>query len=161
MGSGKSSVGRLLARQSGWPRLEIDEMVEKDLGMSINQIFAQLGEGEFRQAETDVLQKLGSGEPVIIVTGGGIVLRPENIERLRELGTVVWLKADLETLRGRLARRKNRPLLQTENPAATIATLLEERKNIYEEAADFVVDTSGLDLQEVAQANRDGLHIIR
>jgi shikimate kinase len=161
MGSGKSSVGRLLARRYGWPCFDTDEMVAAALGMSISEIFAQLGEARFRQAETVVLRKLDASKAAIIVTGGGIVLRPENVGRLRELGTVVWLTVDFETLVGRLARRKNRPLLQTQNPTETIATLLEQRKKIYEEAADFVVDTSRLDHRQVAQTIHDGLQIIR
>ena len=161
MGSGKSSVGRLLARHLDRPRFDTDEMVEDALGMSISKIFAQLGEARFREAETAVLRKLDGSTGAIIVTGGGIVLRPENIKRLRELGTVVWLTVDLETLRGRLAHRKNRPLLQTPSSAETIAALLEQRRKFYEEAADLVVDTSRLDQREVAQAICDELQISR
>ena len=161
MGSGKSSVGRLLARQHGWSCFDTDAMVAAALGLPISEIFAQLGEAEFRKAETKVLQELDNEKAAIIVTGGGVVLLPENIRRLRELGTLVWLTADLVTLRRRLARRKDRPLLQTQNPAQTIATLLEQRKKNYEEAADLVVDTSQLDHREVAQAICDGLQVSR
>jgi len=161
MGCGKSTVGRLLASQQGWPIFETDDMVAAALGMPIATIFARLGEERFRQAETDILRKLNTTPTAIVVTGGGIVLRPENIKRLRELGTVVWLTADLETLRERLSRQVNRPLLQTQNPAETIATLLEQRKRYYEEAADFTVDTSRLDKKEVAQAIRDGFQLTR
>jgi shikimate kinase len=159
MGSGKSSVGRLLARRCDWPCFETDEMVAVALGRSISEIFAQLGEAEFRKAETKVLQELDTAKGAIIVTGGGVVLLPENIRRLRELGPVVWLTADLDTLQGRLEQRKNRPLLQTPNPAETIAALLEQRKKFYEEAGDLVVDTSRLSPKEVAQAICDGLQV--
>ncbi|HEY2800661.1 MAG TPA: shikimate kinase [Chthoniobacterales bacterium] len=161
MGSGKSSVGRLLARQLGWPRWDTDEMVAAELGRSIPQIFAEWGEARFREAESEVLRKLDAKESAIIVTGGGIVLRPKNVARLRELGTVVWLRADLETLRERLSRRKNRPLLQTPDPAATIAKLLEEREKYYEEAADFAVETDGRDHRAVAEAVCDEIQIAR
>ena len=161
MGSGKSSVGRLLARQLGWPRWDTDEMVARELGRSIPEIFAEWGEARFRETESAVLRKLDPQENAIIVTGGGIVLRPENITRLRELGTVVWLRADLETLRERLSRRKNRPLLQTPDPASTIAKLLGERERFYEAAADFAVDTNGRDHLAVAEAVQDGIRIGR
>jgi shikimate kinase len=161
MGSGKSSVGRLLARQQNLSVFDTDEMVAAECGMAIPAIFRQLGEERFRQGESDVLRKLNPSKAAIIVTGGGIVLRAENVRRLRELGTVVWLKADLEVLRERLSRRKDRPLLATQNPAETIATLLEERTKFYEEAADFAVDTSHLSQEEVAQAIRDELQVTR
>ena len=140
---------------------DTDEMVAAEFGMPIPDIFAQFGEERFRQTESEVLQKLDGVKVGVIVTGGGIVLRSENVRRLRELGTVVWLRADLETLRERLSRRKNRPLLETQDPAETIATLLKERTKFYEEAADFAVDTSGLSHAEVAQAIRNGLQISR
>jgi shikimate kinase len=161
MGTGKSSIGRLLAREYGWPRFDTDEMIEAELGISIAKIFAQLGEERFRQVETDVLKKLDTQKPAIIVTGGGVVLRRQNIKRIRELGAVVWLTADLGTLQKRLSRRKDRPLLQAPNAAKTIATLLEQRKKFYKEAADLVIDTSRLDQRKVAQAISDGLQISR
>ncbi len=159
MGSGKSSVGRLLARESGWPRFDIDELIAAKSGMPIRAIFAKLGEEGFREAESSALEKIDGAQPSVIVTGGGIVLRPENVRRLRALGRVVWLTADLDVLRQRLSRRANRPLLQTRDPAATIGALLAHRHKFYEEAAEFTVDTSGLDLQQVAQAIRDELRI--
>src|SRR2546423_1621046 len=159
MGSGKSSVGQLLARRYGWPRFDTDEMVEKELGMSIVEIFKQCGEARFRDAETTVLNKLDAKGNAIVVTGGGIVLRPQNVERLREVGMVVSLTADLEILQQRLSRRQDRPLLQTKNPKEAIAMLFAQRKNLYEKAADFVVDTTRLSYEEVVKAIRDELQI--
>ncbi len=154
MGSGKSSVGRRLAQTLGWPRRDTDELVAAAAGMSIPGIFAHGGETQFRAAESDVLTRMSAKPPSVIVTGGGIVLRTENVSRLREIGTVVWLTASLDVLRERLARRRNRPLLQTSDPAATIARLLEERRKFYEAAADLTVDTSELDHAQVAEAVR-------
>ena len=159
MGSGKSSVGRLLARKLRWPRFDTDQLVATALGLRITEIFAQLGEARFRDSETAALARLGPTVPAVIVAGGGIVLRPENVRRLHELGTVVWLKADLEVLQERLARRTDRPLLRTPDPKATIALLLAERRSLYAETADFTVDTSQLDHEQVAAAIRDELHI--
>lgn len=151
MGSGKSSVGRRLAQRLGWPRFDTDEMVVEEVGMTIPEIFARTGESRFRDAESAALEKLDPAQRAVVVTGGGIVLRPANISRLHELGTVVWLTAEFEVLRERSSRRKNRPLLQTPDPAATIAKLLAERQKFYEDAADLTVETSRLDHAQVAE----------
>jgi shikimate kinase len=162
MGSGKSSVGRLLARDLGWPRFDTDQLVVGELELRIPEIFAQLGETVFREGETQALIKLDTAPaPAVIVTGGGIILRSENVRRLHELGHVVWLKAELPVLQERLARRNDRPLLQTSDPQETIARLLAERQQFYAEAADFAIDTSRLDHQQVATAIRDELQIGR
>ena len=152
MGSGKSSVGRLLARELAWPRFDTDEMIVAELGMPIPAIFAQLGEARFRDEETSALARLEVGRAAVIVTGGGIILRPENVCRLQALGTVVWLTATLAVLQERLARRKNRPLLQTPDPAASIAELLTKRQGLYAAASEITIDTSALDHQQVADA---------
>jgi shikimate kinase len=157
MGTGKSSVGRRLADMTGWPRFDTDQMIATALGMSITKIFARLGEEQFREEESLVLEKLDSQPPSIIVTGGGVVLRPVNVARLRELGTIVCLTANLPTLLERLARRSHRPLLETENRAATVKILLRERQPLYQEAADYTVDTSSLSHDQVAQSIQDSL----
>jgi shikimate kinase len=157
MGTGKSSVGRRLARLQRWPRFDTDAIVARELGMPIMEIFTVLGEERFREEESTLLEKLDATRPSIIVTGGGTVLRPRNIARLRELGTVVCLTANLTTLRKRLARRSNRPVLQTENPAETIELLLREREPSYRSAADLTIDTSSLNHDEVAASIRQSL----
>jgi shikimate kinase len=157
MGTGKSAVGRLLALQEGWPRFDTDEMIATALKMPISEIFTRLGEERFREEETAVLEKLEVVEPSIIATGGGAVMRPENVTRLRELGSIVCLTADPVTLLERLGRRSNRPLLQAENPAETMQTLLREREPFYQQAADFTVDTSSLSHEQVAQSIRNAL----
>ncbi len=157
MGTGKSSVGRRLARATGWPRFDTDQIIATGFGMSITEIFAKLGEKEFREEESMVLEKLDAEHPSIIVTGGGVVLRPKNVARLHELGTVVCLTANLPTLLRRLARRSHRPLLETENRAETVKILLREREPLYEEAADFAIDTSALSHDQVAQSIQDSL----
>ena len=100
MGTGKSAVGRLLASQKGWPRFDTDEMIATAFKMPISEIFARLGEERFREEETALLEKLEVVQPSIIVTGGGAVMRPKNVTRLRELGRVVCLTADPPTLAG-------------------------------------------------------------
>jgi shikimate kinase len=151
MGAGKSSVGRTLARMTGLPRFDTDEMIGARFGLSVAEIFETHGEEKFREAETEALRGLTANPAAIVVTGGGIVLRPENRRLLRELGTVIHLSADEETLFARIARRSTRPLLQTENPRATVTELLRNRLPIYREVADLEVDTTLLSHDEVAQ----------
>ena len=151
MGAGKSSVGRSLQRQSGLARLDTDEMLAAEFGMSIAQIFEEHGEKRFRDAETEVLRKLAPDRPAIIVTGGGIVLRAENVGLLKAIGTIVWLAADEAILFERAARRDHRPLLQKENPRTIFSQLFKEREPLYAAAADIRIDTSRITHDEVAE----------
>ena len=151
MGAGKSSVGRCLQRRTGLACLDIDERVAAEFGMLIPQIFEEHGEEKFRNAETEVLRKLSPDRPAIIVTGGGIVLRKENVDLLKQLGTVVWLGADEATLFERASRRNDRPLLQRENPRAVFSKLFRERESLYAAAADLRVDTSTKTHDQVAE----------
>ena len=151
MGTGKSSVGRAIARQLGLERFDTDELVVAQLGMPISQIFAEIGEVRFREVETDVLRNLDADREGVIVTGGGIVLKSENVEHLRRLGTVVSLTAREEVIFERVSRRASRPLLQTEDPRATVAELLRTREPLYRQAADAQIDTSELTHAEAAR----------
>ena len=149
MGAGKSSVGRQLEKCTGFPRFDTDEMIAAKFALSVPRIFEVHGEDVFRDAESEALQKLDSCSPSIIVTGGGIVLRTMHRELLRQLGTVVYLQADEETLFERISRRASRPLLRTDDPRATMKQLLERRLPLYEEIANLRVDTSSLSHDEV------------
>ena len=151
MGAGKSSVGRCLQRRTGLARVDIDEIVAANFGMQIVQIFEKHGEQKFRDAETEALRKVAPDRPAIIVTGGGIVLRSENVDLLKQLGKVVWLTADEATLFERASRRDDRPLLQKENPRATFSDLFRTREPHYAAASDFRVNTSGKTHDEVAE----------
>lgn len=151
MGAGKSSVGRTLARMTGLPRFDTDEIVAARFGLTVSQIFETQGEEVFREAEAAALRELAGKRGAIITTGGGILLRPENTDLVRQLGTVVHLRANEETLFRRINRRTTRPLLRTENPRATLTELLRVRKPLYEAAADIEVDTSLLTHDEVAK----------
>ncbi len=151
MGAGKSSVGRCLQRRTGLACLDIDERVAAEFGMLIPQIFEEHGEEKFRNAETEVLRKLSPDRPAIIVTGGGIVLRKENVDLLKQLGIAVWLGADEATLFERASRRNDRPLLQRESPRAVFSKLFRERESLYAAAADLRVDTSTKTHDEVAE----------
>ena len=152
MGAGKSSVGRCLQQRTGLARLDTDEMLAAKFGIPIAQIFEIHGEEKFREAETDLLRKLAPDRSAIIVTGGGIVLRPENVDLLRKLGTVIWLTADEGALFERASRRNDRPLLQKENPRVAFSKLFKEREPLYAAAADFRIETSRKSHDEVAEA---------
>jgi len=150
MGAGKSSVGRCLERRTGLTRFDTDEAVSAKLGLSILEIFSRHGEERFREAETEALRQLSQDRQSIIVTGGGIVLRQENVDLLKRLGTIVWLEADEKKLFERSSRRGERPLLQTEDPIRTFSELFRKRQPLYADAADFRIDTSKLTHDEVA-----------
>ena len=152
MGAGKSAAGHALAQKTRLPRFETDEIVSARLGLPIPEIFAAFGEEKFRDAETAALHQFSQEIPAIIVTGGGIVLRPVNVPLLRALGTVISLEADAETLFRRISRGAPRPLVQTENPRAGLVELLRRREPLYHSAADVRLDTSRLTHEEVADA---------
>lgn len=152
MGAGKSSVGHCLHRRTGLALHDTDEIVAANFGMSIPEIFAEHGEKKFREAETEALRSVRTEEQTIIITGGGIVLRKENVEILRSQAVIVWLDGDEETLFARASRKQNRPLLQTKNPRKAFSRILASRKSLYAKIADFRVDTSVLTDEEVAVA---------
>jgi shikimate kinase len=152
MGAGKSSVGRCLQSRTRLARFDIDEIISTKFHLSMPQIFSAYGDEQFRDAETEALLGLPSDRPSIIVTGGGIVLRKENVDLLKRLGTVVWLDANEEILFQRAMRKGDRPLLQTDNPRATFSELLQRRGPVYAEAAEIRIDTSRLTHEEVADA---------
>jgi shikimate kinase len=152
MGAGKSSVGRLAAHRLGFQFIDTDALVVSRTGMEITDIFAQLGEAHFRDLETNAIESLMSLNRCVIATGGGAVLREKNRELLRALGYVVLLTASEDAIFDRVSRNSRRPLLRTENPRATIARMLEERRPSYEAAAHLIVDTTERSHEEAADA---------
>lgn len=151
MGSGKSSIGRLLARKLRRRFADTDRLVIGREGREIAEIFRTDGELRFREVETAVLRSLEGRCGLVVATGGGIVTRPENVEILRRLGFVVWLKADEDVILERVSRNENRPLVQTADPRATIRELYAKRLPLYEAASDFCVNTSTLPHHDVAE----------
>src|SRR5947207_12200114 len=141
MGAGKSAVGRELSRRTGWRRHDTDEMIRGQFGISIPDIFARHGEPAFRAAETALLETLERGLAGIVVTGGGIILREENVRLLRGMGRIIWLDADEAILWQRASRHSTRPLLQTPDPRARFTELLRERLRPYQTAAAYRINT--------------------
>ena len=152
MGAGKSSVGACLRRRTGLGLLDMDDIVASKFGLSISGIFAEHGEKNFREAETAALRGVRTERQAIIVTGGGIVLRKENVGILKSQGVIVWLDADEKTLFARASRNRNRPLLQTKHPRKVFSQILGARRILYANIADIRVDTSVLTNEEVAVA---------
>ena len=153
MGSGKSSVGRLVARSHHSRFVDTDRLVIDRERREITDIFATQGESFFRAQETAALRSLlglATLTSLAIATGGGIVTVPQNIPLLRQLGLVVWLSASEQVIWDRVSRNQKRPLLKTENPRDTIRALLAIRNPLYEAVADLKVDTSTLTHAEVA-----------
>jgi shikimate kinase len=150
MGTGKTAVGRELSRLLNMTLVDVDTEIEKSQQMTINEIFKQFGELKFREIETEMIRKLSERKDVIISTGGGAVLRQENVDVLREQGIIVCLMATPETILKRTSHSSHRPLLQVENPFGKIKELLDFRRPFYEKA-DIMIDTDGKTPRQIAE----------
>ena len=151
MGAGKTSVGRMLARRLGKTFYDSDHEIERTTGVKIPVIFEIEGEAGFRARESKVLADLASKSDVVLATGGGAVLDPENRRVLARHGTVIYLRATPHELWLRTRHDRNRPLLQTADPLARLRQLYEVRDPLYREIADLVVRTAGRGAKSVVQ----------
>ncbi len=140
MGAGKTEVGKELSRILGWKIIDVDDEIVKSRNMTINEIFGKMGEAAFRDIEAGTIREVSRNRNVIISTGGGAVLRQENMDNLREHGVIVCLWARPETVLKRIRGNNERPLLQVEDPLKKIRELLEFRRPFYEKA-DFMIET--------------------
>ncbi|GAM97981.1 shikimate kinase I [alpha proteobacterium U9-1i] len=134
MGAGKTTVGRRLAAALGVPFRDADEEIVRAAGMSIDDIFAQQGECEFRRGERRVIARLIKEPPHVLATGGGAFIDPSTRALLNAEALTVWLRAPLEVLMRRVARRNDRPLLKEDDPEAVMRRLMEVRYPLYAEA---------------------------
>jgi len=155
MGVGKSEVGHRLAKELGLNFLDTDELIEKTEERTISEIFKIDGEEYFRKLETEVLKTLQDYDNYVLSTGGGIILREENVALLKSMGPVIWLWAGPETVYERVKNETHRPLLEVADPKAEIKKILDFRKPIYDRVADLKVDTAKLSpegaVQEILQ----------
>jgi shikimate kinase len=149
MGSGKSAVGRRLARDIRAEFVDSDAVIEERTGVEISYIFEKEGETGFRRREQEALEELTDLSGIVLATGGGSVLAPENRSRLAERGRVVYLQASIPQLLERTSHNRNRPLLAKGDPEKTLMGLLEQRDPLYREIADFCVDTDGRTVADV------------
>jgi shikimate kinase len=140
-GSGKSTVGRQLARRLGLPFRDSDHEIEARIGCTIREFFAREGEPAFRDIEEEVIRDLTGGADGVLATGGGAVLRPANRQRLREAAQVVYLRSAPDELYRRLRQDTQRPLLQVADPLQRLRTLYDERDPLYRETAHYVIET--------------------
>ncbi len=151
MGSGKSAVGRHLARLVCAPFYDSDAEIERRTGVDISYIFEKEGAPRFRQREREAIEELTQMEPVVLATGGGAVLVLENRKCLTERGCVVYLTASVEQQAQRVSHARHRPLLQNVDPEDKLRQLMDERQTLYSGVADISVATDGRKIQTVAE----------
>jgi shikimate kinase len=156
MGAGKTTVGRRLAARLGRHFVDSDEEIEKAANMTIPEIFAAHGEGDFRAGEARVVARLLRDPDIVLGTGGGAFINPETRALIKAGSVSVWIKAELDLLFQRVSRRSNRPLLKTENPRETLRGLIETRYPIYAEA-DITVVSRDVHQDQVASDIVDAL----
>ncbi len=149
MGSGKSTVGKILAKQLGKQCIDLDYQIEKKVGDSIESIFQNEGELKFRYYETLELKKISNS---VVACGGGIILSNENLNLMKRNGRIIYLKATLDELERRLIKSKNRPLLKNRDLRDSLEKILNERKRKYESIPSISVHTDGLTPLEVSNA---------
>lgn len=150
MGSGKTAVGRQLAQQLGVPFCDCDVEIERRTGVDIPYIFEKEGEPGFRDREVEVIEAVTRIEPLVLATGGGAVLRPENRRCLAERGCVVYLETSVAQQAARVRGGRNRPLLRdAADPAPKLSQLMAERAPLYTQIADIVVGTDGRKVRTV------------
>ncbi|MCX8005679.1 MAG: shikimate kinase [Burkholderiaceae bacterium] len=142
MGAGKTTVGRLLARELGYEFLDCDRELEARSGVTVATIFELEGEEGFRRRESALLEELTRRPHIVLATGGGAVLRPENRQHLRERGLVIYLQASADEIARRTAADRTRPLLQTADPRARIVQLVAERAPLYQQTAHLTFQSS-------------------
>jgi shikimate kinase len=140
-GSGKSTVGRHLARRLGLPFFDSDHLIEQRLGRSIREYFAEAGEDAFREREQETIAELARGPDAVVATGGGAVLREANRQALRAAGQVIYLRSTPEELYRRLRHDTQRPLLQVADPLGKLRAMYAERDPLYRETAHFQIET--------------------
>ena len=142
MGVGKTTIGRLLAKELGYGFVDTDNIIAQATGKSINQLFTEEGEAGFRKVESDVLSQVCAFTKLTISTGGGIVLRRENWGYLHH-GLIVWLDAPVELIYSRLAEDSTRPLLQDADPKGKLRSLLEQRTPLYSQGDLHIIEREG------------------
>jgi len=151
MGAGKSSIGKQLALKTNKMFIDSDTEIEKRTGVKIDLIFEIEGESGFRKRETLMIDELTSLSGIVLATGGGAVLIERNRKNLKKNGIVVYLKASPQLLMKRTEKDRDRPLLQTDNRLKRIEELLETREPLYEEIADFIVNTDGHTVRKIVK----------
>ncbi|RFP14085.1 3-dehydroquinate synthase [Duganella sp. BJB488] len=152
MGAGKTTIGRILARKLGLRFIDSDHEIEARTGASIPWIFEIEGEQSFRRREADVIRELTAQQELVLATGGGAILNADSRAYLKARGTVIYLRATVNSILQRTAHDKNRPLLQTADPRKKLEELMAVRDPLYMEIADIVIDTGRPNVQSMVQS---------
>jgi shikimate kinase len=151
-GSGKTTVGKILARKLGRELVEMDELIIKRAGLTITEIVEKYGWERFREIEAEITSEVARRDNIINATGGGVVTREKNVMRLKKKGVVVWLKAGVDTLLERIGEDSQRPpLVSGRTRRGDIELTLNERKPLYQKAADLTINTEDKTPEEVAE----------
>lgn len=152
MCSGKTTIGRALAKEIDFEFIDTDKWISKQMNLTVGEIFAEKGEDYFRQLETNTVRDFSKNlSNTVLSTGGGLSIRQENIPYLKEIGTVVFLSVSKDGVLERLNPNIERPLLAGGNPGKKVEELLAVRGPIYEEVADFIVDTNDKSVMEIVE----------
>jgi shikimate kinase len=150
-GSGKTSVGKILAQKLGRELVEMDKLISKRAKLTIPQIVERYGWSKFRELDEEITDKVAGRDNIINASGGGVVTREKNIQKLKKNGLLVWLQADVDTLVNRVGEDSERPpLVEGRTQRGDMEMTLNERKPLYQKAADLVVDTENKTPEEVA-----------
>lgn len=157
MGAGKTEIGKVLGVKSGYNVIDMDDQIEKAENMQIKDIFNQFGEIYFRMKETEILKEIGVASS-IVTTGGGVILKDENRQFLKENGTVVFLQCEPEVIVNRLKGDLTRPLIK-EKSLSEIVDMYHARLPIYLECADIVIDTTNLTIEEATELIMERINI--
>ena len=149
MGTGKSMILNCLHEVCGFDKIEMDEQIVQEQGMSIPEIFEKKGEEYFRNLETELVKKISAMDNIVVSCGGGTVMRQCNVDEMKKNGTIVLLTAEPETVYERVRGSHNRPLLEKNMNPEYIKELMEARRPKYEAAADFVIKTDNRTVEEI------------
>lgn len=161
-GTGKSTLARALGARLGWASIDADDQIEAIAGKSIDRIFAEDGEAEFRRLERETMQRLlSSGDPLIVAAGGGAILDEQTRLQMQQAGPVIWLTASVETILARISKdattASRRPKLTAQGGRAEIEQLLAQREPLYRQTASLIVDTQRRTIDEIASEILAGL----
>ena len=149
MGSGKTSIGKMLAKNNNLSFLDTDHEIIRSCGYSIPDIFEEFGEEHFRSLETEQLRKMNAIENHIISTGGGIILRDDNKKLMKDLGIIIFLDININSQIDRVKNRKNRPLLNNKNLKDNLLSLKKIRDPIYKKISNYIIDVSGKERDQI------------
>jgi shikimate kinase len=153
-GSGKTSVGKLIAKKLGRGFVDTDNLIIEKAGSSINEMVKEKGWPYFRDMEKDVIKELSGSDNLVIATGGGVVTNDINMDNLKANGIIIWLDVDVETVKKRLSRdntsKENRPSLTGDNPVDEIGEVMEKRRPLYMKACNISIDTDKMNINDVA-----------